>query len=73
VRVPGDLDWLRVYSSCHLNSLTLGLMGLDELHLRVLAASSEDPTEKKNAKKGATAILYPCMITMNSYPTFRSS
>ncbi|KAJ6615075.1 hypothetical protein B0H10DRAFT_1950202 [Mycena sp. CBHHK59/15] len=31
--------------------LTLGLMGLDELHLRVLAASSEDPAEKRNAKK----------------------
>ncbi|KAF9644689.1 DUF21-domain-containing protein [Thelephora ganbajun] len=31
--------------------LTLGLMGLDELHLRVLAASSEDPTERSNAKK----------------------
>ncbi|KAJ7108335.1 hypothetical protein C8R44DRAFT_636674 [Mycena epipterygia] len=31
--------------------LTLGLMGLDELHLRVLAMSSEDPNEKKNAKK----------------------
>lgn len=33
-------------------SLTLGLMGLDELHLRVLATSSEDLTEKTNAKKG---------------------
>lgn len=32
-------------------SLTLGLMGLDELHLRVLSASSDDPVEKKNAKK----------------------
>ncbi|KAG7441214.1 DUF21-domain-containing protein [Guyanagaster necrorhizus] len=31
--------------------LTLGLMGLDELHLRVLSASSDDPVEKKNAKK----------------------
>ncbi|KAJ3985309.1 hypothetical protein F5890DRAFT_1510913 [Lentinula detonsa] len=31
--------------------LTLGLMGLDELHLRVLAASSDNQTEKKNAKK----------------------
>ncbi|KAJ2917580.1 hypothetical protein MD484_g2835, partial [Candolleomyces efflorescens] len=29
--------------------LTLGLMGLDELHLRVLSASSDDPVEKKNA------------------------
>ncbi|OJA18230.1 hypothetical protein AZE42_10458, partial [Rhizopogon vesiculosus] len=32
--------------------LTLGLMGLDELHLRVLATSSEDLTEKRNAQKG---------------------
>ncbi|KAJ7464222.1 hypothetical protein B0H11DRAFT_1734286 [Mycena galericulata] len=31
--------------------LTLGLMGLDELHLRVLATSSEDLIEKRNAKK----------------------
>jgi len=31
--------------------LTLGLMGLDELHLRVLATSSDDPKEKENAKK----------------------
>ncbi|KIK46135.1 hypothetical protein CY34DRAFT_800846 [Suillus luteus UH-Slu-Lm8-n1] len=31
--------------------LTLGLMGLDELHLRVLATSSEDMTEKRNAQK----------------------
>ncbi|KAI0691244.1 hypothetical protein C8T65DRAFT_745517 [Cerioporus squamosus] len=31
--------------------LTLGLMGLDELHLRVLATSSDDPKERKNAQK----------------------
>ncbi|KAF8798387.1 DUF21-domain-containing protein [Phlegmacium glaucopus] len=31
--------------------LTLGLMGLDELHLRVLATSSEDQREKRNAQK----------------------
>ncbi|EIW86152.1 DUF21-domain-containing protein [Coniophora puteana RWD-64-598 SS2] len=31
--------------------LTLGLMGLDELHLRVLAASSDDDKEKANATK----------------------
>ncbi|KAJ2933274.1 hypothetical protein H1R20_g3803, partial [Candolleomyces eurysporus] len=30
--------------------LTLGLMGLDDLHLRVLAASSENPREKRNAQ-----------------------
>jgi metal transporter CNNM len=33
--------------------LTLGLMGLDELHLRVLSTSSDDETERKNAAKGA--------------------
>lgn len=33
-------------------SLTLGLMGLDVLHLRVLATSSDDPKEKKNAQTG---------------------
>jgi hypothetical protein len=32
--------------------LTLGLMGLDELHLRVLSASSDDEVERKNAAKG---------------------
>ncbi|TFK48051.1 DUF21-domain-containing protein [Heliocybe sulcata] len=31
--------------------LTLGLMGLDELHLRVLSTSSDDPKERKNASK----------------------
>ncbi|ESK91617.1 hypothetical protein Moror_2535 [Moniliophthora roreri MCA 2997] len=31
--------------------LTLGLMGLEELHLRVLATSSDDLQEKKNAAK----------------------
>ncbi|KAF9475344.1 DUF21-domain-containing protein [Pholiota conissans] len=31
--------------------LTLGLMGLDELHLRVLATSSADPVEQRNAQK----------------------
>lgn len=32
--------------------LTLGLMGLDELHLRVLAMSSDNEEEKRNATKG---------------------
>jgi metal transporter CNNM len=31
--------------------LTLGLMGLEELHLRVLATSSDNPVEKRNAQK----------------------
>lgn len=34
------------------DSLTLGLMGLDELHLRVLSTSSDDPKERRNATKG---------------------
>jgi metal transporter CNNM len=29
-------------------------MGLDELHLRVLSTSSDDPKERKNAVKGAS-------------------
>lgn len=44
-------------------SLTLGLMGLDDLHLRVLATSSENPREKRNAQKGSTcpsSIICPC-------------
>lgn len=32
--------------------LTLGLMGLDELHLRVLSTSSENEKERKDAAKG---------------------
>jgi len=37
--------------------LTLGLMGLDELHLRVLSASSDDDEERKNAARGARSTL----------------
>ncbi|GJJ13964.1 hypothetical protein Clacol_008221 [Clathrus columnatus] len=36
--------------------LTLGLMGLNELHLRVLAMSSDNEQEKRNATKGSTII-----------------
>lgn len=32
--------------------LTLGLMGLDELHLRVLATSSEDIRQRQDAQTG---------------------
>jgi hypothetical protein len=39
------------------------LMGLDELHLRVLATSSADPKEKSNAKKGGS-ICVPSIIRM---------
>lgn len=40
--------------------LTLGLMGLDELHLRVLAMSSEDLDEKRNAQKGIYTLFTSC-------------
>ncbi|KAI0932817.1 hypothetical protein AcW1_000167 [Taiwanofungus camphoratus] len=50
--------WYKVIMSVSLvlaggvfSGLTLGLMGLDELHLRVLATSSDDPQERKNAQK----------------------
>ncbi|KAK7047171.1 hypothetical protein VNI00_006837 [Paramarasmius palmivorus] len=33
------------------SGLTLGLMGLDQLHLRVLAESSSSPRERRNAQK----------------------
>ena len=32
-------------------------MGLDELHLRVLATSSEDLTQRRNAQKGLDEIM----------------
>jgi hypothetical protein len=44
-------------------SLTLGLMGLDELHLRVLATSSEDLTEKANAKKGTKPLRFSVLTS----------
>lgn len=40
--------------------LTLGLMGLDELHLRVLSTSSDDQTERKNAAQGARRLRARC-------------
>lgn len=39
--------------------LTLGLMGLDELHLRVLATASDDEKERRNAQKGV-ALFHRC-------------
>jgi len=51
--------------------LTLGLMGLDELHLRVLAASSDNPKERRNATKGAfhrvPGIITQCLQFSNSW------
>lgn len=46
-------------------SLTLGLMGLDELHLRVLSTSSDDPAEKKNAQTGE--LSHPQFLWMNGF------
>jgi len=59
---------LTAYLPCS-HSLTLGLMGLDELHLRVLAASSDDPKEKQNAKRG----MFPPAPTISTSLTFRCS
>jgi hypothetical protein len=44
-------------SLTHLSSLTLGLMGLDELHLRVLATSSAEDTERRNAQTGTYSVI----------------
>ena len=60
VEDPGSTGfWLKLLISCALvliggvfAGLTLGLMGLDELHLRVLAMSSDDEKERVNAAKG---------------------
>ena len=49
--------------------LTLGLMGLDELHLRVLATSSENLEEKRNAQRGAFSfshLLSPILIKFSA-------
>jgi hypothetical protein len=48
---PADVD------SIDLSRLTIGLMGLDELHLRVLATSSDEKTERTDAQIGACSIL----------------
>ncbi|KAL5534997.1 hypothetical protein ACEPAF_3088 [Sanghuangporus sanghuang] len=56
---PGSTGfWMQLLFSCILvllggvfAGLTIGLMGLDDLHLRVLSTSSDDDVEKKNASK----------------------
>ncbi|THH10582.1 hypothetical protein EW145_g1236 [Phellinidium pouzarii] len=56
---PGSTTfWVKLLLSCGLvllggvfAGLTIGLMGLDELHLRVLAMASDEEVEKKNAAK----------------------
>lgn len=53
-------------------SLTLGLMGLDELHLRVLSASSDDPVERKNAQKGICP-LSASFVSAHRFPSQYSS
>lgn len=48
-------------------------MGLDELHLRVLASSSDLPVERKNAQKGMsspTLYLWLEMLNPDSPETF---
>ncbi|KAJ3798236.1 DUF21-domain-containing protein [Lentinula aff. detonsa] len=61
--------------------LTLGLMGLDELHLRVLAAASDNPKEKEDARKVLqlmhkgrhwvlVVLLLSNVITNESLPVF---
>ena len=49
-----------------MRSLTLGLMGLDEMHLRVLATSSENAREKANAQKGARTCSAHCDHAKNA-------
>ena len=58
-------------SSVQLFSLTLGLMGLDELHLRVLSASSDDPKERKNAQKGTSQhhLLQYTSVLIYAFPS----
>ncbi|KAH9920335.1 uncharacterized protein B0H18DRAFT_1086437 [Fomitopsis serialis] len=57
--------------------LTLGLMGLDELHLRVLSASSDDPVERKNAQKVLRLLTnrrhWVLVIVNESLPIFLDS
>ncbi|KAJ3727241.1 hypothetical protein DFJ43DRAFT_1087268 [Lentinula guzmanii] len=54
--------------------LTLGLMGLDELHLRVLAAASDNPKEKEDARKVLQLMHkgrhWVLVITNESLPVF---
>ncbi|KAJ7864168.1 hypothetical protein B0H13DRAFT_2564167 [Mycena leptocephala] len=64
--------------------LTLGLVGLEELHLRALATSSEDPNEQRNAQKvlhlmskgrhWVLVVLLLCNVIVNeSLPIFLDS
>ena len=50
-----------VVPSVQFPSPTLGLMGLDHLHLCVLAASSDDPKEKENVKGAALLTCRTCL------------
>ncbi|KAG6865600.1 hypothetical protein C0991_001024 [Blastosporella zonata] len=91
-RAPGSPEfWYKIIVSGALvlaggvfAGLTLGLMGLDELHLRVLATSSADPAEQRNAKtvlnlmsKGRhwiLVVLLLCNVVINeSLPIFLDS
>lgn len=57
------------YNSVNSVRLTLGLMGLDELHLRVLAAASDCPKEKLNARKGRRHILFSELSVIDVFST----
>jgi len=45
-------------------------MGLDELHLRVLSASSESPVERSNAKKGSCILSLQQIASLITRPPF---
>lgn len=47
----GELLLIVEKENAHHLSLTLALMGSDDLNLRVLATSSDDPSERKQASK----------------------
>ena len=47
--------------------LTIGLMGLDQLHLRVLSMASDDEVERKNAGKGALHSKSPAHSSYESF------
>ena len=48
-------------------------MGLDDLHLRVLAAPSDDPKEKGNARRGLLRLLVECICGPHALPQSLSS
>ena len=49
-------------------------MGLDELHLRVLSTSSDDPKERKDAQKGSlpSYLFFPLSFSLLPFQSFLS-